>query len=82
MMDEGSVTLRASYARVQITVENRDYHHLSRFEIGGGKRISRLLSGLERPGPSARGLGLFRSWLLRSKFWRQSSNADAQVLEW
>ena len=30
---------------VQITVENRDYLQLSRFEIGGGKRISRHLSG-------------------------------------
>jgi hypothetical protein len=25
-------------------VENRDYRHLSQFEIGGGKRISQQLS--------------------------------------
>jgi hypothetical protein len=31
-------------ASFQITVENRDYHHLSQSEIGGGKRISRHLS--------------------------------------
>jgi hypothetical protein len=29
----------------QITVANRDYHQLSRFEIGGEKRISQHLSG-------------------------------------
>ena len=29
----------------QITVEYRDYHHLSRFEVAGGKRISQHLSG-------------------------------------
>jgi hypothetical protein len=29
----------------QIDVENRDYHHLSRFEIDGAKRISQHLSG-------------------------------------
>jgi hypothetical protein len=28
----------------QIDVANRDYHHLSQFEIDGGKRISRHLS--------------------------------------
>ena len=28
----------------QIDVDTRDYHHLFRFEIGGGKRISRHLS--------------------------------------
>ena len=27
-----------------IDVENRDYHHLSQLEIGGGKRISQHLS--------------------------------------
>jgi hypothetical protein len=27
-MDDESVTLRPSYARFQIGVENRDYHHL------------------------------------------------------
>jgi hypothetical protein len=32
--------LRASYARVRITVENRDYHYLSQCEMGGGKSIS------------------------------------------
>jgi hypothetical protein len=30
---------------VQITVEDRDYLQLSRFEIGGGKRIYQHLSG-------------------------------------
>jgi hypothetical protein len=29
----------------RITVVNRDYHYQSRFEIGGGKRISQHLSG-------------------------------------
>src|SRR5580692_9735847 len=29
------VTSRASYARTQITVDNRDYHQLSHSEIGG-----------------------------------------------
>ena len=29
----------------RIGVEKRDYHHLSRFEISGEKRISRHLSG-------------------------------------
>jgi hypothetical protein len=28
-------------------VENRDYHHLSRFEIAGGTRIYRQLPGPE-----------------------------------
>jgi len=46
-MDAESDTLRASYARLQITVENRDYHYLSRFEIVGGKRISQQLSAHE-----------------------------------
>jgi hypothetical protein len=45
-MDEESVTGRASYARFGIGVENRDSHHLSQFEIDGGKRISQHLSGL------------------------------------
>jgi hypothetical protein len=31
--------LRASYARVQIGVENRDCHYLSHFEIASDKRI-------------------------------------------
>jgi hypothetical protein len=31
-----------------IGVENRDYHHLSHFEIGGAKRISQHLSGNEQ----------------------------------
>jgi hypothetical protein len=31
-MDKESVTSRASYARFQIGVENRDYHHLSQSE--------------------------------------------------
>src|ERR1700721_135235 len=43
------VTSRASYACVQIGVENRDYHHLSHSEIAGDKRISRHLSGPNRP---------------------------------
>jgi hypothetical protein len=29
---------------VEISVENRDYHHLSQNEISGGKRISQHLS--------------------------------------
>ena len=32
----------------RIGVENRDYHHLSQFEIDGGKRISQHLSQLKR----------------------------------
>jgi hypothetical protein len=32
---------------------NRDYHHLSHFEIGGGKRIYQHLFSSERFGPSA-----------------------------
>ena len=44
-MDGNSVTFRASYARFQITVENRDYHQLSQSEIDGGKGISQPLSG-------------------------------------
>jgi hypothetical protein len=44
-MDKESVTSHAYYACCPITVENRDYHHLSQTEIGGGKRISRYLSG-------------------------------------
>ena len=31
------------YASIQVTVENRDYHHLSRFEKDGGKSISQHL---------------------------------------
>ena len=31
-------------ADLQIGVENRDYHHLSRFEIGSDKGISRHLT--------------------------------------
>jgi hypothetical protein len=46
-MDNESVTLRESYACFQITVENRDYHYLSRFEIASDKRISQHLSGLD-----------------------------------
>jgi hypothetical protein len=34
--------------------ENRDYHYLSQSEIGGGKRISRHLSGPTCPGPPAK----------------------------
>jgi len=45
----------------KITVENRDYHHLSQSEIGGGKRISRHLSGSEGPGTQ---LGALQSNLL------------------
>jgi hypothetical protein len=37
---------------MQIGVENRDYHYLSRFEIAGGKRISRHLPGSARPSTS------------------------------
>jgi hypothetical protein len=45
-MDEESGILRESYACTRISVENRDYHQLSHFEIGGDKRISRsILSG-------------------------------------
>jgi hypothetical protein len=33
----------------QIGVANRDYHHQSRFEIGGRKRISQHLFGPEHP---------------------------------
>ena len=47
-MDEESGILRASYARVRITVENRDYHHLSQSEIAGAKRIYEHLSGGSR----------------------------------
>jgi hypothetical protein len=58
-MDKESATLCESYACFQITVENRDYHHLSQTEIAGGKRISRHLSrflvGIDRGrGPLAR----------------------------
>jgi len=35
----------ASRSNRWITVDNRDYHHLSQVEIAGGKRISRHLSG-------------------------------------
>jgi hypothetical protein len=36
----------------RIGVENGNYHLLSRFEIGGEKRISQHLSGRTRVGPS------------------------------
>jgi hypothetical protein len=36
-------TLRASYAIIIISVDNRDYHYLSQSEIRGGKGISRHL---------------------------------------
>jgi hypothetical protein len=32
-----------------ITVENRDYHHLSHSVIGGAKRIYQHLAGPKRP---------------------------------
>jgi len=38
------VLLYLTFAPGRITVGNRDYHHLSRFEIDGGKRISQHLS--------------------------------------
>jgi hypothetical protein len=43
-MDEESSILRESYACFQITVENRDYHHLSQCEIDGFGVASRRLS--------------------------------------
>src|SRR6202021_3412383 len=52
-MDEDSGTLRASYAGFQISVENRDFHHLSQSEIAGAKRISRHLSRRNTSCPSA-----------------------------
>jgi hypothetical protein len=36
-----------------VAVDEKDYHHLSRFEIGGGKRISQHLSGPEHFGHSS-----------------------------
>jgi hypothetical protein len=39
----GNSTLRASYAFSQISVENRDYHHLSQTEIASDERISQHL---------------------------------------
>jgi len=36
--------------RIQIGVDNRDYHYLSHSEIDGGKRISQHLSGPARSG--------------------------------
>ena len=38
------VTRSQELAHFQITVDNKDYHHLSRFEIAGGKRISTSIS--------------------------------------
>lgn len=38
---------RQSNSEVKITVENRDYHHLSQSEIAGGKRISQHLFDAE-----------------------------------
>jgi len=49
-MDEESGILRASYARFQITVDNRDYHYLSQLEIAGAKRDYHYLSRLEIAG--------------------------------
>jgi hypothetical protein len=42
------VTRSQELAHFQITVDNKDYHHLSRFEIAGGKRISQHLFRLGR----------------------------------
>jgi len=39
-----SVTAHESYAWVEITVDNRDYHHLSHSEIAGDKRTSKPCS--------------------------------------
>jgi len=46
-MVPGEIKCLASYPNGS-SVDNRDYHHLSQSEMGGGRGISRHLS--ERPG--------------------------------
>ena len=46
--DQRLTAFKRRWTFSQITVANRDYHYLSRFEIAGDKRISQHLSRLDR----------------------------------
>src|ERR1700719_1428464 len=83
MMGKESATLRASYPCIQITVENRDYHYLSRFEIGGAKRIYQHLFniGCLRSRPLLQKLsGSEPSWSLGRAIRLQSSSLVASYV--
>jgi len=55
-MDKESATLCESYACFQITVENRDYHHLSQNET---EFNSRTPTGQSRHGESGNQIAVF-----------------------